>query len=386
MDIAQIIAGPTVTMYLGDYGADVIKVEPLRGDASRWMEASDLPAGFGREFLAHNRNKRSIAIDFSSELGQEVLGKLIQEADVLVTNLVDEVAGRLGLDYHRVRGINPRIIYARVTAYRGEGSLGNRVGFDLTFQARAGTVAARRMPDGTPVVPSIYITDYPGAMMLCFGITLALLDRERSGEGQKVEISLIGMALHMQAADQVRIRGACPQALQNLAAANVYCCADGKWLMLVILTDPQWQRLCRTLGLDHLAADPRFGTFRARTQNAGILVGFLAGVFATRARDDWLAVLDAEALPAGPVLDREEVFGDPLVQESRVFTDLDYEGIGNVSTVGLPVSLSRTPGQISRPAPQLGQHTRDVLRELGYGAVEVQDLLRNGAVATTGDD
>ncbi|MBI4330720.1 MAG: CoA transferase [Chloroflexi bacterium] len=374
IELASTIAGPVAAMHLADHGADVIKVEPLAGELSRSMKAAS--------FVSRNRNKRSICIDLDTDAGRRVFYRLVERSDVLITNMLPAQTERLGVTYEALRPLNGRLIYAHVTGYGGKGTFANEPAFDQILQARTGLVGARRMPDGTPVVLPVYVSDYSAGIMLAYGICMALLGREKTGVGQKAEVSLLDMALGMQAHEMVTVHGrrAPSEGGQAQAVFNVYKCQDGKWLTFAVPTQRHWVRLCEVLDLGHLAVDPALAGYEKRAQRAAELYSLFEGIFQTQPRDKWLKELEKAGLPAGPILDRSEVMDDPVVREHASLIEIDYQGAGPFRMPGIPLAMSSSPGTVRLPPPQRGQHTDEVLRELKYSAGDIQQLRQNRAV------
>jgi crotonobetainyl-CoA:carnitine CoA-transferase CaiB-like acyl-CoA transferase len=379
IDLAQMWAAPAAAMYLADQGAEVIKVEPLWGDdARRTFTLPPLPSGESRAFLPLNRNKLGICVDIRHPAGREIIYRLVRTADVVVHNFRPGVAERLGYDYPTLKALNPRLIYGWLTGYGPEGPYARRGSYDLIIQAISGVLARRRRPDGMPISSGIWVADMSAAMLLAYGITLALLARERTGEGTIVQTSLLQAALAMQFVDLVEVeREVRPERPVDFSAQAMYApyrCADGLYLILVVVQDAQWRRLCQVLGVPELADEPRFATALGRAQNSAELYDIVAALFETRPRDEWIAELQAADVPCAPILSPFEALHQPQVEVNRMVIDLDDPVAGRTRMVGTPVRLIGAPEIGHRRAPLPGEHTRRVLLDLGYTEAEISAL------------
>jgi crotonobetainyl-CoA:carnitine CoA-transferase CaiB-like acyl-CoA transferase len=383
---------------LGDLGADVIKIEhPVQGDAYRGMgrmygEAMSMPGGRHAGFEAVNRNQRSITLDLKNEKGREILYKLVQKSDVFFTNYTESVAHRLRADYETLSETNPLLIYASSSTYGPLGPWAERRGFDQTAQARSGLMFAmgeRDFPE--PVQTVSGVADQMGATMLVQGILAALVAREREGIGQKIDVSLLGSMLHLQAlgVSVTSFRGKpwsrhCRTRTRN-PLTNHYQCADGKWLLFAeIQADRFWAEFCGALGLQELENDPRFATaMGGRREHAAELIEILDKTIASKSRDEWLTIFEERNVPFAysPVQDYYEVLNDPQVLENEYVVDFDHPAAGRVKVMGHPVRFSRTPAQVVREAPEFGQHTEEILRELDeYSWEEIATLREEGVI------
>jgi len=391
--------GPAAGYMLGDLGAEVIKIEePVRGDPARGMtqmygDVMTLPGGRLVGFELANRNKKSIAVDLSKERGREVLYRLVAKSDVFFTNYYrNDVLRRNGVDYETLVKYNPRLIYAINSSYGLRGPMRNQRGFDTIAQARSGLMWAmgdRDMNEPVQVVGAP--CDQMGATMLAFAILAALLTRERLGIAQKVEVSLLGSSLHLQAIglNVTLLRGRSyarhSQKRARNPLANHYRCKDGKWIMLA---EPQadrfWSQFCRAMGLEELEHDPRFATaLGGRREHYAELIEILDQVFATRTRDEWIKRFEEMGVEFAysPILDYYEVVEDPQVLENNYIVDFEHPTLGRVKFVNLPIEFSETPAGPVSAAPELGQHTEEVLTELlGYSWEEVAELKEEGAI------
>ena len=371
VEVAQVWAAPGAGMYLADQGADVIKIEPPWGDdARRVFTQPPLPDGESRSFLPLNRNKRGIAVDISSPEGQDIVYRLVDQSDVFIHNFRPGVEEKLGYDYNSLNQRNPRLIYAAVSAFGTEGPYANRRGYDLLFQSLSGILSKRRDEEGVPISSGVWVADSSAPIALAYGISLALLARHRSGRGQRVETSLLHMALAMQTVDLVRTAAETSQGgdtdFSRQALYSPYRCQDGGFVIMVVLSDQQFAGLCRALDLEHLLSDVDYSDNLKRAQKSAELHELISGILSTRPRDHWLRVLEDADVPAAPVLERDEIFDHPQVAANRMLTVQDHSQAGAVDMVNIPVRLSDTPGSLRSPAPVLGQHTGEVLRELGF--------------------
>jgi crotonobetainyl-CoA:carnitine CoA-transferase CaiB-like acyl-CoA transferase len=383
LDLAQMWAVPLAAAYLADQGADVIKVEPPWGDEARRTIATAPLHGQNRHFIAVNRNKRGIVVDLRQPEGRDVIRRLASKADVLLQNFRPGVAERLGLGYDDLARLNPRLVYVASTPYGPRGPYAARRAYDLLVQAHAGLLSLRRAPDGTPQTSGVWIADMSTPMLIAYGVTLALLDRTRTGRGQRVETALLYAAVAMQTVDLVRgtTERTPPQSFAAQAMYAPYRCADDRFIILVVVSDAEWRGLCRALEVEHLADEPRFATSALRAEHSAELYGLVQGILETRPLDEWLQRLMALDVPCAPVMARHEIFDHPQLVENEMIVSIDQPGLGPVQLSGIPIRLSAQPGALRRPAPALGEHTDEVLREYGLADTEIARLRAVGAVA-----
>ena len=387
--------GPMSTVMLADLGAEVIKIEQKGvGDPGRGLVRirgipTDLPGGRNYYFESCNRHKKGIALDLKMPGAREVVYRLVSNSDVFVQNFRPGVAERLGLDYATLSGHNPRLIYASASGWGSRGPESQEPAFDYLGLARSGIMFAAGEPDMPPLGLTGGISDQMGAIMLAHGVVLAVLSRERYGIGQEVHVSHLGSMMALQG---LSVAAMCllgkefPRQARDRAwnpLWNHYRCRDGRWLALAHLQpDRYWADFCRAVGRPELAADPRFATALDREQHAAEVVAILDGIFMKRTAQQWVRFLKERGdFIVTPVNSIADLLDDPQVVENQYIQEHDHPDMGRVRAVGPPVELSATPGQVAFPAPHLGEHTEQVLREVGgYTAEEMEALKRQGVI------
>jgi len=379
LDLTHIAAGPLATSMLGDMGAEVIKVEPIgRGDPTRGYDDA-FPGADSSYFLGLNRSKKSIAVDLKSEAGLGVVHRLLERCDVVVENYRPGALRRLGLDYDSVARRKPRVVYCSISAFGADGPYAERPGMDIIVQGMSGTMGITGEPGRPPVKVGPPIADFMGSYLAAYGISLALLARERHGIGQLVSISLLDgqiaslanyvTGFHVTGKPDGPQGGGHPQ----LVPYQVFAVRDG-YMIVACLTEAFWRGMCKAIGMEHLAADLRFATNAQRTRHRAELVPLLSEVFETKTRAEWIALLAAEDVPCGPINGLGDAFADPQVRHNRMVERITHPRAGTIAVPGVPVKLSATPGRIASPPPLLGEHTAAVMRELGYSDQAIEDL------------
>jgi crotonobetainyl-CoA:carnitine CoA-transferase CaiB-like acyl-CoA transferase len=389
LDLTLWQQGPYASAMLADLGADVIKIEaPASPDPGRaFLFHREL--GLSVYFHAHNRGKRSLAIDLKHPQGKEAFFRLVERSDVFLNNLRLGALKRLGLSYEALRAVNPRIVYVHASAWGSQGPDADLGSFDMLAQARSGIVSNNGEPEGPPLPVPVAIADQVGAMLTAYGIMTALFHRERSGEGQEVEVSLLAGQLALQCFNvssylltrrlpRRRPRG------RFTPLWNTYRGSDGKYLALAMVEDRWWPGTCRALGQPELEHDPRFDTAKNRYTNSQQLVDHMDAIFDQRPAREWVERFQAEGLMAGPVQDYEELVCDPQVTANAYVEDVDWPGHQPLRIPGSGVRFSRTPARIRGMAPALGAHTREVLLECDFSQKEIDRLEAEGVVHQDG--
>jgi len=393
LDLTRALAGPFCTMMLGDLGADVIKVErPGQGDESRGWGPPFVGEPYGpypgesAYFLATNRNKRSITINLKSPEGQRVVRSLAAVSDVLVENYRTGTLEEMGLGYEQMRGVNPRLVYCSISGYGRTGPYAQQPGYDFVIQAEGGMMGITGPEDGPPFRVGVPIVDITTGMFASTAILAALQARQRTGEGQLVDMSLLdGMAaLLTNVASNHLVGGEGPRRLGN---AHPSICpyeafpARDRWFALAAANNGQFSVLCEAIGQPELKDDPRFASNGARVSNRAELYEILSQAFRQRDAGEWLDLFRGAGLPCGPINSVPEVFQHPQAEAREMVLSVEHPAAGTVRFPGFPYKLSATPAAVRRPPPRLGEHTDEVLVEvLGHTADECAELHRVGAV------
>jgi crotonobetainyl-CoA:carnitine CoA-transferase CaiB-like acyl-CoA transferase len=380
IDLTRVLAGPFCTMLLGDMGAEIVKIEePEHGDESRgWAPFVD---GWSSYFLGVNRGKKSVALDLKTPEGAEALRAMISGADVLVENFRPGSLSQLGFGVREVERINPALIYCSISGYGQTGPRSQEPGYDVVIQGEAGFMDITGSPDGPPTRAGVAVTDYLAGLYAMQGILLALLDRERTGRGQHVDIALLDSLMSVMTLPLgiLWATGRPPHRMGNdhpsVAPYETLQASDGS--IVVAVGNPRlWIQFCEAIGADALAADPRFQTNTDRLDNRPALKAAIEAVFSTLTVDEILARLRARQVPCGRVRTIEQAIADPQLHARNMLLDLEVPGLGTVRNIGNPIKLSRVPPRATHGAPRLGEHTTEVLQALEPDSVPVENVTR----------
>ncbi len=389
IELAHIMAGPVCGQFLADMGADVIKVEKVPGgDDTRRMVPPDID-GESAAFMILNRNKRGTAINLKTEAGKAVLRKMLQTADVVIENYRPGTMERLGLGYETLRKQNRGLIYCQITGFGLTGPYAERAGFDLIGQGISGLMSVTgEGTGGPPIKAGVPVGDIGAGMLAAMGILAAYIHREKSGDGQLVDTSLLeASVINTSWVSAIFLAtGISPTALGSahpLAAPyQAIQTADG-WINIGAANQANWLRMVEVIGTPELAEDPRFVDNAERMQHLPALIKILTTSFKQRSTTDWLTRLESVGVPAGPVLSIGEMLQDPQVLARDMVVDVEHSNLGRTKALGSPVKFSRTPTKINRGAPLLGEHTREILGEYGYSNSDIEALADAGDVILT---
>ena len=379
LDLTRVRSGPTCVKQFADFGADVVMIEAPAGE--EFGSGRDSP-----DFQNLHRNKRSMTLDLKAPAGREVFLRLVRTADVVVENYRPDVKVRLGIEYSALRAVNTRIILASISGFGQDGPYAERPGLDQIAQGMSGLMSVTGKPGEGPMRVGAAVTDVAAGMLAALGIMTALLERERSGEGQWVQSNLLqaGIALLDFQAARYTMAGEVAEQVGNdhptLMPASAYPTADG-YVNVAATGKIFWQRLCEAIGRPDLLENPDYADATKRMQNRAGLNAALSAALRTKTTDEWVAILTRAGLPCGPVNAMDQVFADPQVEHLGVAAGVDHPRLGHVRLLDQAAKLSRTPAALVAAAPERGQHTVDVLREAGYDDAAIERLRASNVIA-----
>ena len=384
LDLSEVMAGPFCSMMLADMGAEVIKIEePGRGDTSRQF-GPPFPGGESVYYLSINRNKKSITLNLKSEEGKEIFLKLVSVADVLVESFRPGVMEKLGLSYKTIRKINPRLIYASVSAFGQNGPYRDRGGFDLIAQGESGLMALTGKANRPPVKLSIPICDIGTGMYLAYGIAVALMARERDGKGCRIDMALLDTAVSFLTY-WIGYYSAIGKQPERLGTSHPFIIpyqafrAKDSYIIIAV-NDRLWRRLCEVLDLDELKENPKFTTNPKRFENQKEILSILNKVIATKKADDLLSSLRKVGVPCCRINTIDKVITNPQVIARKMVVDMNHTTAGRIKVAGIPIKFSKNPGKVRRPPPLLGQHTEEILLQLGHDKKTIKKLRKKSVI------
>jgi crotonobetainyl-CoA:carnitine CoA-transferase CaiB-like acyl-CoA transferase len=376
LDLTRVRAGPTCCRILADFGADVIKIEAPPG-----VDPNDGISGarHGYDMVNLHRNKRSIALNLKESDGRGVFMRMVKTADIVVENFRPDVKIRMNIGYDALKAVNPRIILASISGFGQSGPYQNRAGFDQIAQGMGGLMGVTGEPGTPPMRAGIAVADSSAGVFAATGILIALAERERSGLGQWVQTSLLQAQIAMMDFQAARylVEGTVPPQAGNdhptSTPMGVVATADG-FINIGVGGDGQWRAFCKVIGRPDLALHPDYAKGANRTRNRPAIKAMLAPIFVTRTSAEWLTLLEAEGVPAGPIYTVDQVFADPQVEHLAMAVPVNDAELGPVRVVGTPIGLSRTPASVVCGVPEQGEHTEDILGEIGYSIDEIAQL------------
>jgi formyl-CoA transferase len=386
LDLTRVVAGPYCSMFLGDLGAEVVKIEqPGAGDDTRGW-GPPFAGGESAYYLCINRNKQSLTLDLKSKRAVELLRQLVKAADVIIENFRPGTMERLGLGEKELRELNPRLIYASLTGFGADGPMSDWPGYDLIVQAWGGLMSITGTPDGEPVKVGIAIIDLVAGLMLGKAITAALFAREKIGVGQRIDTSLLEaeVASLINVGSNYLIGGKVPtrwgNAHPNIVPYQNFQTADG-YLVIGVASEVIWKRFCEAIGQRDLINDSRFADNSKRVENRSELIALLSETFLQRRNDAWFKLLTDAEVPCAPVQTIDQVFQAPQVLQRDMLIEVDHPTAGKVRMAGIPVKFSVTPAAVRLPPPLLGQHNETILKSwLGLSADSIDELKKEKVI------
>jgi formyl-CoA transferase len=386
LDLTRVVAGPYCSMFLGDLGAEVVKVEqPGAGDDTRGW-GPPFAGGESAYYLCINRNKKSLTLDLKSRRAVQLLRELAKCADVIIENFRPGTMERLGLGEKELRALNPRLIYASLTGFGADGPMSDWPGYDLIVQAWGGLMSITGTPDGEPVKVGVAIIDLVAGLMLGKAITAALFAREKIGVGQRIDTSLLEaeVASLINVGSNYLVGGKIParwgNAHPNIVPYQNFKTADG-YLVIGVASEMIWSRFCQAIGRPDLTGDPRYANNSKRVENRAELIALLSQIFLARGNEGWFKVLTDAEVPCAPVQSIDQVFQAPQVLHRDMLMEVEHPTAGRVRMAGIPVKFSVTPASVRQPPPLLGEHNGEILKSwLGMSAEAIDELKREKVI------
>jgi crotonobetainyl-CoA:carnitine CoA-transferase CaiB-like acyl-CoA transferase len=386
IELAQLAAGPLCSMMLADMGAEVIKIEiPEQGDGLRRWGTPYI----GKDsvyFLGLNRNKKSVTLNLKKQKGRAILFTMLKTADVLIENFRPGTMERLGLGYETVRNINPRIIYCRISGYGQNGPYREYGGYDLIAQGESGLMMVTGEEDDPPTKTGVAVVDYGAGMNAAYGIVVALLNREKTGKGQMIDVALFDTAVYWMAFYQIGSYFAMGKPHKRLRTghplATPYEAYKTQDLYITVgcSSEKHWKMFCEIIGRRDLTENPLFETNLKRVENRAKLSKILSKIFVTKKGEQWITLFRTAGIPCGPVNTIEKVVSDPQVLHREMLVTIEHPVAGKINVPGIPVKLLETPGTIRRPPPLLSQHTEEILMQMGYSRLDIKKLKRENVI------
>jgi CoA:oxalate CoA-transferase len=385
LDLTRVLAGPFCTMILADMGAEVVKIErPGKGDDTRAF-GPPFQEGESAYFLSINRNKKSITLDLKTEKGIGVIRRMLKRSDVLVENFRPGSLKKMGLDYHTVKKLNPRIVYASISGFGHTGPLRAKPGYDLALQGLGGIMSLTGDPEGSPYKVGVSQADLVAGLYAVQGILLALYAREKTGRGQMVDVGMLDSQISLLTfqAGIYFMTGISPKRKGNqhptICPYETFKAKD-RYLNIAVGNDKLWGKFCELLGLEELRDHPDYATNPVRVKNRDRLFPIIQEVISGKESAHWMNLFEDNGIPAGPILSVEETLNHPQALSRDMVLRVKHTRLGEINQTGIPIKLSETPGSIASAPPCLGEHTETVLKELGYSSKEIESMRSEGVI------